>query len=82
MKAKEMFEELGYKVDELDFEDYNVSIRYIKKVNSYPNDWFITFRKNKTWFSYGGIDYIDEITIDKFKAIQKQMKELGWLDEK
>ena len=81
--AREMFEELGYKI----YEIYQKHVCYNKEVeiNNIIFLYIITF-KDKTYHAYQCTeeDYGDDgITIDMklFKAIQKQLEELGWLDE-
>jgi len=70
MKAKEMFEELGYesKEDETGvlFENYNRTILFDKTIKAY-----IVYQNSMRSF------YIYEQTQ---KAIQQQLKELGWIE--
>lgn len=65
MTAREMFEELGYKVKE------NKS--YIEYEND--EEHYFIFNKDYKNISIGAY----EIDIDEFKAVQQQIKELGWI---
>lgn len=68
MTAKELFEELGYEVDYKN--DY--SLRY----HNEENDYYIYF------YNYSKkIEVLHDITLQELKAINKQVEELGWLDE-
>lgn len=93
MTAKEMFEELGFKFteDKLTQESYDNMLhrhkyRYFKDSGSIFNkyDWLIIeFNlKNKSWLMYqksmNGSNPSTSIEMDLFKAIQKQIEELGW----
>ena len=74
--AKEMFKELGYKL----FKDNNYVIAFFKDTN------WIEFRKDiEVVKCYSLInDYyieINNIGIKELQAINKQVEELGWLDE-
>ncbi len=67
MKAKEMFEKLGFK------EDFHIA--YIKYHNE-EEDKYIWFDKAaKT------IEIMFDINMDLLKAINKQVEELGWNDK-
>ena len=80
MTAKRMFEKLGY---ELTTDD-----QYCKLYNR-VNDKYsinISFEKQdkafvKFYYEEGGYlrDYTEIIDMKEFKAIQKELKELGWL---
>lgn len=75
MSAREMFEELGYELNKELGSEIN-RIYYEKKtIPNYPNT-FIMFD-----LDYQIISNDCDITINEFKAIQKQIEELGWLDE-
>ena len=70
MNAREMFENLGYGYRELDDDVFqysrssSIAIRFYKKEREFCSvEYFGT--KN--------------INIDEFKAIQKQIEELGWM---
>ena len=66
MSAKEMFEELGYE------EDYHIA--YIKYYNE-KKDKYIWFHKDtKT------IEIMFDISMPLLKTINKQIEELGWLE--
>lgn len=70
MKAKEMFKKLGYRYRELDDDVFqytlgsSIVIRFFKKEREFCS-----------------VEYFEpkNINVDEFKAIQKQLKELGWL---
>lgn len=77
MTAKEMFEGIGYKLSEAYSEDTLIS--YFDGKKNITIEFCIKnkrFRKAK-----GGFDCVN-ISIPELKAIQKQCKELGWLEEK
>lgn len=76
MTAKEMFEQLGYKLidkkDKLIYEnDYTE-----QKITIYKNDKKIIFEL--IWLNDN--DYY-VFTLKELQAINKQVEELGWLDE-
>ena len=77
MTAKEMFEELGYKVED---EKYVVIIKKNMNDWSVPELWedIIFFVK-----LHKVVEFVDKITINAktVKAINKQIEELGWLDD-
>ena len=81
MKSIKMLDKLGWKLEKLDFEDYEIELKYVKSRNEYPNDMWIIFGKDKTWCYGSGIDYIEEVSVELHQAITKQMIELGWLNE-
>ena len=74
MTAREMFENLGYEY----YESEN-SIRYLANYDMPGEREEISFLKYShrifTQYNFEGKD----ITMDEFKAIQKQMEELGWI---
>lgn len=77
MTAKEMFEKLGYEK-----QVYDDFIVYVK--GNYIMFHIIEFHlKNKIVQSHREDceigDVIKSLTVDEFKAIHQQMKELGWL---
>lgn len=77
MKAKEMFKALGYECYEGEH-----SIRYI--ANCDMDDDYISIKfglLSHTFYAQHNCNPND-ITIDEFEAIQQQMKELGWIEEK
>lgn len=81
MSAKEMFEDLGYslKVEPNDF------IEYSKEDCGHIDFYFLIETKrfySRYCFSPSFQSTAHSITLDEFEAVQKQMKELGWLDEK
>lgn len=82
MTAKEMFEQLGYELIE-DSKRYLRYANYEDKERRYAGGEFIDFEKiyqefrltrktgkGNTHFKYG--------SLEEFKAIQQQIKELGW----
>lgn len=96
MKAKEMFEKLGFKFDhkkeyvKLTFEEQLVKDEYIYRCNSsinYKYSWldikFDLINKKIIPFqnSMNGNCGINFIGIDLLQAINQQCKELGWLEE-
>ena len=74
MRAKEMFEELGYKMicDDVNFIIYNFEgvfeIRFYK-----PQQDFSIYCSDETY---------NTIDINELQAINKQVEELGWLNER
>lgn len=83
MKAKEMFEELGYKQENWCFDDEN----RIDEIIYYRENKFasnVTFRCNNKCFKIhrknekiaGWCD------MNMFRAINQQCKELGWIEDK
>ena len=76
MKAKEMFEALGYEYYECEH-----SIRYIANCDIDDDHISICFGLlSHTFYAQHNCN-TNDITIDEFQAIQQQMKELGWLDK-
>lgn len=73
MTAREMFKQLGYGYRELDDDVFQYSM---------ASSIVIRFYKKEREFC--SVEYFEpkNITVDEFKAIQQQLKELGWLDEK
>lgn len=68
MTAIEMFESLGYGCHKPDEKiEYSRSVEYI------------IFRVNEHEFYAGYCNEPKDITMDEFKAIQQQLKELGWI---
>lgn len=68
MNAKEMFESLGYKYRKSD-----IIIEYS------CFDDCIAFWINSREFYASYCNEPKDICVDEFKAIQQQMKELGWI---
>ena len=76
-----MFKELGYslKVEHNDF------IEYSKEDCGHIDFYFLIETKrfySRYCFSPSFQSTAHSITLDEFEAVQKQMEELGWLDEK
>lgn len=71
MKAREMFEELGF-----EYQENEITIRYFKEFRDYDDDSYtldIDFRLiEKKIYSDFSID------MRLLKAINKQVEELGW----
>lgn len=71
MKAREMFEELGFECD-----SYEFTIRYYKEFRDYDDESYtldIVFRliEQKLFSDF-------DIDMKLLKAINKQIEELGW----
>lgn len=77
MTAKEMFEGIGYKLSEAYSEDTLIS--YFDGKKNITIEFCI---KNKQFRKAKGVFDCVNISIPELKAIQKQCKELGWLEEK
>lgn len=73
MTAIKMFKELGY--------EYSKEINRNKIIEYYnrDNDLIILFWVEEREFSVSEYGETKDITVDEFKAIQQQMKELGWI---
>lgn len=67
MSAKEMFEELG-----LEYSNNGTQICYC---NEYEDKWLWFFLEEKT------IELDFDIDMEHLMAINKQVEELGWLDD-
>ena len=80
MKAKEMFEKLGYAETKLTDE----MITKLYEKNIFGDRQMIYFYPEKSvriiFYSNGKI-YPPLITLEELQAINKQVEELGWLDE-
>ena len=72
MSAKEMFKKLGY---EYELTEDNV-IEYWKNINdiNYEIDFDLDIKKLSILWN-------NNITLEELQAINKQVEELGWLDE-
>ena len=77
MKAKEMFEELGY-----EYYDYKFTDEYYQTISLEEDKWkSIEFVKpDKILRLSDDYNFID-IDLKTLSAIYQQVKELGWLDE-
>lgn len=71
MNAIEMFEKLGYEYSK--YYDRNQIIQY------YNEETEFVFWVKEQEFSASEYGEYKNITVDEFKAIQQQMKELGWI---
>ena len=75
MKAKEMFEKLGYKL----FINADTEICYMSK----ENKWFISFYLDEKVIQCSENDFYTTsigITLEELQAINKQVEELGWYE--
>lgn len=74
MKVQEEFKKLGYELTETEY-----SLRYVKSGTTEYDDCVIEFWKDEKSFS--AIEHYDSklITMEENKAIQMQLKELGWM---
>ena len=68
MSAREMFENLGY-----EYRKSSIMIQYI-----YGNENIVFWLYEHT-ITAGWYNDAKKIDVDEFKAIQQQMKELGWI---
>lgn len=71
MKAREMFEKLGYEYSKLLSDDGRIYYEY-KHNNNQPSN-FILFD-----LDYKVISNDCDITLEELQAINKQIEELGW----
>ncbi len=84
--AKEMFEELGFHYDKTASKIVIFEIWY-DGLNNLHHSEFIRFKNvdNKWWKLIPKkeiiLNFDKDIDIKLFKAINKQVEELGWLDE-
>ena len=76
MKAKEMFKKLGYKQQVNDDEE----LSYEKKITI--DDWEQETINITFWLNEKVIDVDNYIDIYSLQAKNKQVEELGWLDER
>ncbi len=85
MSAKEMFEALGYELDDCsNFEGDACCLNY-QIIKDYCIKREITFylkgaglQKEQFYIGFSDVGYL---TKNELKAINQQCKELGWLDE-
>ena len=78
MTAKEMFEELGYIQSAND--DYEIVYNY--DFSDFDTYSYICFNKNDEKIEMeNNIIVGSDITISVLKAINKQIEELGWINE-
>lgn len=76
MNAREMFEGIGYKLSEAYSEDTLIS--YFDGKKNITIEFCV---KNKQFRKAKGVFDCVNISIPELKAIQKQCKELGWLED-
>lgn len=76
MSAREMFEGIGYKLSEAYSEDTLIS--YFDGKKNITIEFCV---KNKQFRKAKGVFDCVNISIPELKAIQKQCKELGWLED-
>ena len=74
MKAKEMFEELGFEYKKSDF-----SISYYKEFRDYDDETYILDIDFRLFEKKISNDF--SIDMPLLKAINKQVEELGWNDK-
>lgn len=67
--AKEMFEELGYLK--------STTNNLIEYQNEYRDEEYVDFYRKEKYYNCG----LYLVDMPLHKAIQKQLEELGWLDE-
>ncbi len=75
MKAKEMFEKLGYEQEEIDEQ-----LIYTKTNVSIDVEYIIIFYLDEKTFeaTTDNFAYANDINIKELQAINKQIDELGW----
>lgn len=73
MTAQEMFKELGYECSK--YYDRNKIIQYYNEKEDVQFLFWIAEQE----FSVSEYGELKNITVDEFKAIQKQIEELGWI---
>lgn len=77
MKAREMFEKLGYKQDKRkDYIVYWRPLKFSREQQIEFNFWYKTIEMRKVPDMS-----CETITFKELQAINQQVKELGWLDE-
>lgn len=74
MTAREMFEELGYSLEA----NNEYTIKYSKEECDYTTFDF-NLKKKKIYSIF--MSAAHGITLDELKAVIRQAKELGWLEE-
>ena len=85
MNAREMFEKLGYECD--NGTDGILYAKYIDIKDDIANCHIHFDKVDKTiekevfGAAFNTKYYHSKITLEEYKAIHQQMKELGWLDE-
>ena len=81
MTACEMFKQLGYHVSDRPYR--NSPLGYFRRLDykHYVEILFFLSEKKVVYSSTNGIDDCVAIQMPELKAINKQCKELGWLDE-
>lgn len=67
MTAREMFKQLGYGYREVDDDVFEYSMASFIVIRFYKKEREFEYFEPKN------------ITVDEFKAIQQQLKELGWI---
>lgn len=79
-KADEMFKKLGYEKKEVHDEITGTFLMYDKIVNKHKRR--ISFFKDRTIQCSESYLYVEKIDMKELQAINKKVKELGWLDER
>lgn len=78
MSAREMFEELGYNYSKVSGNIY-VEDKWLNGFNELCSKKIVIFETHKKIFKcYRSIHFPGEISGKLLKAIQQQIKELGW----
>lgn len=72
MNAKEMFKSLGY-----EYSKYYDRDKIIQYYNEEEVQFLFWIKEQE--FSVSEYGELKNITVDEFKAIHQQMKELGWI---
>ena len=80
MTAKEKFEQLGY----IQIENNEEEIKYRRECLGQASDYIYFELRHKRYGAYFrelGYFMCLSISLEEYKAITQQLKELGWLDE-
>ena len=75
MTAKDMFEELGYKIIE------NNKNQLTYKIFIWIDDYEVVEKNITFWLLDKTFELDGEFTIKELQAINKQVEELGWYDD-
>lgn len=81
--AKEMFEELGYELDN-DYSERTNCLYYKKKQDRGYERIIFNFSWRKVKVDFMTFKYVCDpkyLSYEELQAINKQVEELGWLDE-
>lgn len=80
MKAKEMFEKLGY--ERVENNVNYISYKYEFSDGSYIYSTIRFYLPQQEIEFYYNDDILNSIEVEELQAINKQVEELGWLDER